>query len=159
MSQIRCTNTFADNESHNPTGYAAMATQFRSHISSASKKYYLSAAPQCPYPDASMPLDMCTQMDFVWVQFYNNGDCNNGQSGFDGAVKQWSSGIGSAELFIGAVASSSDGDQGYIPASQFVSELQSVQGMGLSNYGGAMLWEAQLAVENGNYQQAVGAVV
>jgi chitinase len=136
-----------------------MATQFRSHISSASKKYYLGAAPQCPYPDASMPLDMCTQMDFVWVQFYNNDACNVGESDFDNAVKQWSSGIGNAELFIGALASGADGDQGYISSSALVTQIQDVQGMGLPNYGGAMLWEAQLAVNNGNYQQAISAVV
>ena len=30
-----------------------------------SKQYYISAAPQCPLPDASIPVDAMTLMDFV----------------------------------------------------------------------------------------------
>ncbi len=143
-------------ESGDPTGYKAMATQLRSNFESDStKKYYLTAAPQCPFPDASIPLDVCEELDYVWVQFYNNGECNLGQSGFTQAVKQWSSGIERAKLFIGALASDANGDQGYVPTEELVSSVQSVQAMSLSNFGGAMLWEAQLAVENGNYQKAI----
>ena len=153
-------NPTLDNESGNPTGYAAMASRFRSNYKSdTSKTYYLSGAPQCPYPDASIPLAACQQMDYVWVQFYNNGNCNVGKSGFTSAVRKWSSGIGSAELFIGAVASAADGDQGYVSASTLVSNLHQVQSLNLTNYGGAMLWEAQLAVKNGNYQEAIAAAV
>ncbi|KAK9419952.1 putative Glycoside hydrolase superfamily [Seiridium unicorne] len=44
------------------------------------KKYYLSAAPQCPYPDAALNEILSNvAMDFVLVQFYNNW-C--GASGF-----------------------------------------------------------------------------
>lgn len=67
--------TFTDNESGNATGYLAMVMRLKSHIASdSSKKYYLTAAPQCPFPDASEPLDVCKELDMVWVQFYNNGD-------------------------------------------------------------------------------------
>lgn len=52
-----------------------------------SKQYYISAAPQCVRPDASIPLDAMQAMDFIWVQFYNNDDCNIGQSGFDASFK------------------------------------------------------------------------
>src|SRR5271163_3750428 len=39
--------------------------------------YFLSAAPQCPRPDASIPLTaLQTQTDFVFVQFYNNPSCD-----------------------------------------------------------------------------------
>ena len=102
-------------------------------------------------------MDVCQQLDYIWVQFYNNGDCNIGQGDFIDAVQNWSSGIGNAQLFIGAVASSSDGDQGYVPADELVNNIQSVEGLNLPNFGGAMLWEAQLAVRNGNYQQTVAA--
>lgn len=40
-----------------------------------------------------------------------------------------------------------------------VSSLKKVEKLGLSNFGGAMLWEAQLAVNNDNYQQAVAAAL
>ncbi|CRG92663.1 hypothetical protein PISL3812_09727 [Talaromyces islandicus] len=145
-----------DNESGSSTGYSALASQLRSNFAQdSSKKYYLTAAPQCPYPDQSVPLDVCKQLDYVWVQFYNNGDCNVGQSGFNAAVQNWSDGIGDAKLFIGALASDADGDNGYVDSDTLVQALEEVEGMDLPNFGGAMLWEAQLAVQNGNYQQAV----
>ncbi|KAL6806427.1 glycoside hydrolase family 18 protein [Trichoderma sp. SZMC 28013] len=147
-----------DNESGDSTGYLAMTQRFRSNFQSdTSKTYYLTAAPQCPFPDASEPLDVCKELDYVWVQFYNNGDCNIAQSDFKSSVQTWSSGIGNATLFIGALASGADGDQGYVDADTLVSSLQDVKNMNLPNYGGAMLWEAQLAVKNGNFQKKIAA--
>ena len=149
-----------DNESGNPTGYLAMVKRLRLNLQSdTSKRYYLTAAPQCPFPDASQPLDVCRELDYVWVQFYNNGECNIAQSGFTQAVQDWSEGIGEAKLFIGALASGADGDQGYVDSSTLVGAINSVKAMNLPNYGGAMLWEAQLAVKNGNYQQAIASAV
>lgn len=133
-----------------------MVKRLRSHINSdSSKKYFLTAAPQCPFPDASQPLDVCQELDYVWVQFYNNGQCNIAQSGFNEAVRNWSEGIGNAKLFIGGLASGADGDQGYVDSGTFINALQGVQGMNLPNYGGAMLWEAQLSVQNGNYHKQI----
>ncbi|KAK5994770.1 Endochitinase 3 [Cladobotryum mycophilum] len=149
-----------DNESGNPTGYLAMVKRLKSHIQSdSSKKYYLTAAPQCPFPDASEPLDVCKELDYVWVQFYNNGDCNIAQSDFIRSVKTWSKGIGNATLFIGALASGADGDQGYVDANTLSGALQQVKNLNLPNYGGAMLWEAQLAVKNGNFQKKIAKAV
>jgi chitinase len=137
-----------------------LTQQLRTNFESdTSKTYYLSAAPQCPYPDQSEPLDVCQLLDFVWVQFYNNGNCNIGESDFLSAVSNWSAGIGSATLFIGAVASAADGDQGYVSASSLVDSLNDVNALNLPNYGGAMLWEAQLAEENGNYQETIAAAL
>ena len=51
------------------------------------KQYYISAAPQCVRPDAFISLDAMQAMNFIWVQFYNNDDCNIGQSGFDASFK------------------------------------------------------------------------
>lgn len=129
-----------------------MTQRFRSNFAKdTSKKYYLTAAPQCPFPDLSEPLAVCKLLDYVWVQFYNNDDCNIGQSGFITAVKNWSKGIGSAKLFIGGLASGADGDQGYVSSSAFIKSINSVKALNLPNYGGAMLWEAQLSKTNGDY--------
>jgi chitinase len=145
-----------DNESGSSTGYLAMAQQFKTNFAQdTSKKYYLTAAPQCPYPDVSVPLKVCALADYVWVQFYNNDDCNVGQSGFNTAVKNWSKGIGSATLLIGALASGSDGDQGFVSSSALLSAYSGVSALNLPNVGGIMLWEAQLAVKNGNFQKAI----
>ncbi|EEA19967.1 hypothetical protein TMatcc_010112 [Talaromyces marneffei ATCC 18224] len=141
-----------DNESGDPTGYSTFVSRLRSNFAQdSSKTYYLTAAPQCVYPDKSIPLDVCQQLDYVWVQFYNNGDCDVAQSGFIDAVQNWSEGIGDAKLFIGAIASDANGDEGYLDSDTFASALQQVGDLGLSNFGGAMLWEAQLAVNNNNY--------
>jgi chitinase len=151
-------NKSLDNESGDPTGYTGFVQQMRSNMNSdSSKKYYMTAAPQCPYPDASVPLDICKQLDYVWVQFYNNGDCNIAKSDFNSSVKNWSSGISPAKLYIGALASGADGDQGYVSASKLVSAIKGVESMNLPNLGGAMLWEAQLAVKNGNFQKTIAA--
>ncbi|KAH6603994.1 glycoside hydrolase family 18 protein [Trichoderma cornu-damae] len=147
-----------DNETGNPTGYLAMAQRFKSNFAKdTSKRYYLTAAPQCPFPDASQPLNVCQLADYIWVQFYNNGDCNVGQSGFNTAVKNWSKSIGNATLFIGALASGADGDQGYVSASSLLSAYNGVSALNLPNVGGIMLWEAQLAVKNGNFHKTVKA--
>ncbi|PON28495.1 chitinase [Trichoderma gamsii] len=145
-----------DNESGNPTGYLAMVQRFKSNFQNdTSKSYFLSAAPQCPFPDASQPQDVCSELDFVWVQFYNNGDCNIAQSDFLNSVQTWSSGIGNAKLYIGALASGADGDQGFADANTLLGAIQDVKNINLPNYAGAMLWEAQLAVQNGNFQQKI----
>ncbi|KID85508.1 chitinase CHIT30 [Metarhizium guizhouense ARSEF 977] len=148
-----------DNETNDGTGYLAMTKQFKANFQKdTSKKYYITAAPQCPYPDQSEPLDVCRLLDWVQVQFYNNGNCNIAQSGFANAVESWSRGIGSGvQLYIGALASGADGDEGYVDAAALNEAIDQVKAMDLPNFGGAMLWEAQLAVRNGNYQKKIKA--
>ena len=55
---------------------APFANELRSLMDSASdgKTRYLTAAPQCPYPDAAdnSMLDGAVSFDAIWVQFYNN---------------------------------------------------------------------------------------
>ncbi|KIW88357.1 uncharacterized protein Z519_10925 [Cladophialophora bantiana CBS 173.52] len=61
--------------------------------SDTSKTYYLSAAPQCPIPDLSIPVaSLLNDIDFFGIQFYNNPTCqlNSGQ-GFFGSLQEWSS--------------------------------------------------------------------
>ncbi|OAP64134.1 hypothetical protein AYL99_00106 [Fonsecaea erecta] len=61
--------------------------------SDSSKAYYLSAAPQCPRPDASVPVpSLVNNIDFFSVQFYNNPPCqlSSGQAFLD-SLRAWSS--------------------------------------------------------------------
>ncbi|EXJ66590.1 uncharacterized protein A1O5_10260 [Cladophialophora psammophila CBS 110553] len=61
--------------------------------SDTSKTYYLSAAPQCPIPDLSIPVaSLLNEIDFFGIQFYNNPACqlSSGQ-GFLGSLQEWSS--------------------------------------------------------------------
>ncbi|KAL4991671.1 glycoside hydrolase superfamily [Aspergillus falconensis] len=59
------------------TNTGAFATKLRALADAdTSKKYYLTAAPQCPYPDAAdkdiLNTDSSAAIDAVFVQFYNN---------------------------------------------------------------------------------------
>ncbi|CBI40448.3 unnamed protein product, partial [Vitis vinifera] len=52
-------------------------TTFLSGYSKKGKKVYLTAAPQCPFPDAWVGGALKTGLfDYVWVQFYNNPPCH-----------------------------------------------------------------------------------
>lgn len=63
-----------DIEGGSTTGYAAFVNRMRTHYASdTSKSYYISAAPQCPLPDAYLNTVLTTaHVDFIFVQFYNN---------------------------------------------------------------------------------------
>ena len=98
------------------------------------------------------------QADFVWVQFYNNGDCNVGQAGFGASFAAWSADLAAAgggpKLFIGAPAWAGDGT-GYLPPSQMALVIQEAKAAGTGNFGGVMLWDGAEAQVNGQYQQGV----
>jgi chitinase len=130
--------------------------------SDTSKQYYISAAPQCPRPDQSLSDDILVKTDMVWVQFYNNQEagCCNGQSGFISSLQAWSKAVEPAQIWIGApgVASAVD-DGGYISASKMQSQIAQVKQLGLPNFGGVALWDAEVSVQNGNYQNAVASAL
>lgn len=57
--------------------YAAFVTQIRAHASGASKKYYVTAAPQCPFPDANLGAVInAVGFDAVYVQFCESLCCS-----------------------------------------------------------------------------------
>lgn len=57
--------------------YAAFVTQLRAHASGASKKYYVTAAPQCPFPDANLGAVInAVGFDAVYVQFCESLCCS-----------------------------------------------------------------------------------
>ena len=43
-----------DIEGGSQAHFPAFLNQLKNHFNGASKKYYLTAAPQCPYPDANL---------------------------------------------------------------------------------------------------------
>ncbi|KAH1154221.1 hypothetical protein GYH30_049742, partial [Glycine max] len=96
-----------------------------------SKKVYITAAPQCPFPDAWIGNALTTGLfDFVWVQFYNNPPC------------QYNS---------GAIRS------GFIPAADLTSKvLPAIKGS--SKYGGVMLWSRYYDVQSG-YSSSIKSYV
>ncbi|GFS38777.1 chitinase A [Actinidia rufa] len=93
--------------------------RYLSGYSNRGKKVYLTAAPQCPFPDAWVGGALMTGLfDYVWVQFYNNPPC------------QYTSGDASAPDAAGS---------GFIPVSDLTSQvLPAIKGS--AKYGGVMLW-------------------
>ncbi|KAF6162121.1 hypothetical protein GIB67_008250 [Kingdonia uniflora] len=107
------------------------------------KNVYLTAAPQCPFPDAWIGDALKTGLfDYVWVQFYNNPPCQYTQGALvnlEDAWKQWTSSIPATKIFLGLPAAPQAAGSGFIPASTLSSTvLPAIKGS--SKYGGVMLW-------------------
>ncbi|KAJ1381408.1 Glycoside hydrolase family 18, catalytic domain [Sesbania bispinosa] len=108
---------------------------------SQQRKVYLSAAPQCPFPDAWLKSAIETGLfDLVWVQFYNNSPCE--YSGNADNLKnywtQWTS-IQAGQVFLGLPASQDAAGSGYIPSDVLISDvLPAINDS--PKYGGVMLW-------------------
>lgn len=143
-----------DNENHSTEHYETFAKSLRERFTTDdSKTYYLSAAPQCPIPDESMPLGALQQADFVWVQLYNNPSCNIDSPGFQQSFKAWSELLGSGtevrgpRLYIGAAAYEGAGT-GYVKGAGLGTRVRATRGLYVENFGGAMLWDGSEAALN-----------
>lgn len=144
-----------DNENGDPSHYETLALSLRQHYASdPSKKYYLSSAPQCPQPDASIPTGVFSLSDFVWVQFYNNPSCNLDSAGFQASFAAWSRSLpqgftsttgGPPRLYIGAGAWSGAGS-GYVADSDLQSRISLARDLNVHNLGGIMLWDGSEAL-------------
>uniref|UniRef100_J3L625 chitinase n=1 Tax=Oryza brachyantha TaxID=4533 RepID=J3L625_ORYBR len=104
---------------------------------------YLTAAPQCPFPDASLGAALRTGLfDYVWVQFYNNPPCQysaaNGVGNLASAWKQWTS-IPARQVFLGLPAAPQAAGSGFVETSDLVSKVLPVV-KSSPKYGGIMLW-------------------
>ncbi|CAL5397629.1 unnamed protein product [Camellia sinensis] len=107
------------------------------------KKVYLTAAPQCPFPDAWVGGALKTGLfDYVWVQFYNNPPCQytSGSIGnLEDAWKQWTSAIPATKILLGLPAAPDAAGSGFIPVTDLTSKvLPAIKGS--AKYGGVMLW-------------------
>jgi chitinase len=142
------------NENHSTEHYETFATALRERFTTDdSKTYYLSAAPQCPIPDESIPLGALQQADFVWVQFYNNPSCNIDTPGFRQSFQAWSDLLASGtqvrgpRLYIGAAGFEGAGS-GYVKGSGLGTRVRTARGLYVENFGGVMLWDGSEAALN-----------
>ncbi|KAG0218411.1 Chitinase 1, partial [Mortierella sp. GBA43] len=76
-------------ETSNYSGYSAFIEELRAKFAqSPQHPYYITSAPQCPFPDKSLnPILTTSWMDMVFVQFYNNPSCAPGSPDFN--FKTW----------------------------------------------------------------------
>ena len=106
---------------------------------------YLSASPQCPFPDNILGTALNTNLfDYLWVQFYNNPQCqydfsNSNTTNLISSWNQWSSSLKVGKLFLGIPAAPQAAVSGYVPSQVLNAEILPLFRKS-PNYGGVMLW-------------------
>ncbi|KAK8169827.1 glycoside hydrolase superfamily [Phyllosticta citrichinensis] len=137
--------------------------QLRTLVDSGSdgKKRYLTAAPQCPYPDAADQqfLD-AVGMDAVFVQFYNNycgvqsynpGASQQNNFNFD-TWDKWATQTSpnkNVKVLLGIPASSTAAGSGYLEPTALAPVIPYVKNF--SSMGGVMMWDASQALSNKDF--------
>uniref|UniRef100_A0ACD5WIP4 Uncharacterized protein n=1 Tax=Avena sativa TaxID=4498 RepID=A0ACD5WIP4_AVESA len=119
------------------------------------KRVLLSAAPQCPFPDEWDNRAIDTGLfDFVWVQFYNNPECqfSSGREAFLDAWRRWES-VPAGKIFLGLPASKDAAGTGFIPADELRSRVLPLI-RDSPKYGGVMLW-AKFYDDRTGYSSAI----
>ncbi|XP_051117671.1 acidic endochitinase-like [Andrographis paniculata] len=115
--------------------------RYLSNYGKRGKKVYLTAAPQCPFPDYYVGKALETGLfDYVWVQFYNNPPCqySSGMASLEKAWKDWNT-VPAGQIFLGLPASPQAAGSGFVPAGDLTSQvLPEIKDSG--KYGGVMLW-------------------
>lgn len=106
------------------------------------RKVYLSAAPQCPFPDAHLSDAINTGVfDYVWVQFYNNPPCQYANGNANQLLSSWNTwaSVNAGQVFLGIPAAPAAAGSGYISPDQLKSQvLPTIKNS--PKYGGVMLW-------------------
>lgn len=107
------------------------------------KRVYLSAAPQCPFPDRNLGVAVAkNSFDYVWVQFYNNPQCqysNGNTSNLLNSWNVWTRAVKSGKLFMGLPAATQAAGSGFLPPEVLVSDVLPVIRRS-QKYGGVMFW-------------------
>ncbi|GAB4860795.1 Acidic endochitinase [Ancistrocladus abbreviatus] len=126
------------------------------------KKLYLTAAPQCPFPDHWTNAALGTGLfDFVWIQFYNNPACefsSGNPDGFKNSWNKWTSSIRAKKFFVGLPASQAAAGNGYVPSYDMNSQLLPFVRRYGDNYGGVMLWDRGNDIKSGFSSKIIGNV-
>ncbi|XVF09980.1 hypothetical protein REPUB_Repub07fG0144700 [Reevesia pubescens] len=127
------------------TKYWDDLARYLAAYSKPGRKVYLSAAPQCPFPDRYLGAALNTGLfDYVWVQFYNNAACQYSPGNTRSLLSswyRWSTSINARKIFLGlpaARAAASTGT-GYIPPWELNSKILPLIKRS-PKYGGVMLW-------------------
>ncbi|XP_057454712.1 acidic endochitinase-like isoform X2 [Lotus japonicus] len=142
-----------DFDIENSTGkhWEELARDLKSHSTSA-QNVYLSAAPQCPFPDGELGIALDTGFfDFVWIQFYNNPECEYTQSNALNLLSswnQWTASLKVGKVFLGLPASPAAANNGYVPADSLACNILPVIKKS-PNYGGVMLWTTYYDKQSG----------
>ena len=160
---------------YNITYWNNFTATLRANAAAAGLRFFLSGAPQCPFPDATMGPDNAdnpaptvlshSAFDWLQLQFYNNdNNCNVfSSSSFAASWPKWANWAAAGgnpnpdlKILVGLLASSASSSY----ASPSV--LQSVLSIAEPSpqFEGAMIWDAGLVNQSGNvYQTQVEQVL
>jgi len=148
-----------DIESGSPAHYATFVNKIRSLATGANKRYYITAAPQCPFPDANIGDALNgASFDAVYVQFYNNFCETSAPSEFNFATwDNWAKTTSpnrDIKVFLGAPGAKNAAGDGYVDINTLSSVAVNAQKK-YSSFGGVMLWDADEAHTNNRYDLAI----
>ncbi|KAG1724706.1 glycoside hydrolase family 18 protein [Suillus paluster] len=151
-----------DIEGGSQIGFVSFLTTLRNLMNGGTKPYYITAAPQCFYPDAYISTTLNQfGFDAVYVQFYNNWcgltNYNNPNAWNFGTWDNWAKTVSpnpNVKVYIGASASSGAAGSGYVSPSTFTTIIQQTMTK-YSSFGGVMLWDASQAYANSRYDVSV----
>ncbi|XP_059434642.1 hevamine-A-like [Corylus avellana] len=117
--------------------------QYLKAYSKPGRSLYLSAAPQCPLPDRFLGAALNTGLfDYVWVQFYNNAQCQYSSGNINRLISswnRWTNSMKAGKLFLGLSAAPQAAGSGYVPPNVLTSRILPIVKRS-SKYGGVMLW-------------------
>ncbi|KAI0877255.1 putative class III chitinase [Hypoxylon argillaceum] len=142
--------------------FVPFASQLRSLMDAdGSKTFYLSAAPQCVYPDAAMNdmLDGAISFDWINIQFYNNYcgviNFNNPNAWNFNVWDTWAhqtSKNPNVRVLIGVPANTGAGG-GYVDASTLGGIIAATKQY--TSFGGIMMWDMSQLFANAGFLSSV----
>lgn len=143
-----------DLESGTNKGYVAFIETLRAKFATASRPYYITSAPQCPYPDQALQAALnVAWFDLVLVQFYNNycGVQSYGTSNFNfDTWNTWATTVSinkNVRVLLGVPGGPKAAGSGVIGESQLITILGDIKSY--SNFGGVMMWDVGIAKQSG----------
>ncbi|KAJ5913168.1 Class III chitinase [Penicillium tannophilum] len=148
------------------TNMAPFANELRSLMDKETgKQYFLTAAPQCPYPDAADKdiLNGPVSIDAVWVQFYNNF-CGVNNFDTDSTASKynfeewdnWAKTVSqnkNVKVILGVPADTTAASTGYIPVSKLADVIE--YSKKFESFGGVMMWDTTQAYANQGFIDGV----
>ncbi|KAI9000467.1 glycoside hydrolase superfamily [Trametes punicea] len=156
---LKAANATASAPANATTHHANKNTTAVIDVTNKKKYYYITAAPQCPYPDAYIGAALNeAPFDAVYVQFYNNYCGLDQPSEYNFATwDNWAktqSANPNVKVYIGAPGSSDSAGEGYVSVSTLSSYVSDAQEK-YSSFGGVMLWDASTAYTNNRFDLGI----